>query len=68
MSSLLYYKARRNEKPKDTNDVELIMNYQANYEPKKLFMWNFKKRISIFISIKIIILELLRKIYRNIIR
>jgi|694.fasta_scaffold10406_13 hypothetical protein len=68
LSSLLYYKARRNEKPKDTNDVELIMNYQANYEPKKLFMWNFKKRISIFLSIKIIILELLRKIYRNIFR
>ncbi len=68
LSSLLYYKARRNEKPKDIADIELIMNYQSNYDQKKIFMWETKKSYLVSLFIINFVLRFLKKIYRNIIR
>jgi hypothetical protein len=64
----LYYKARRNEKPKDVDDVELIINYQSNYEQKKIFMWENRKSNLVSLFIINFVLRFLKKIYRNIIR
>jgi hypothetical protein len=68
LDALLYYKARRNEKSKDVDDVELIMNYQSNYDQKKIFMGEKKKSDLISFFIINFVLRFLKKIYRNIIR